>query len=70
MMAGSPSPLGKRHQAQTRLRVGRMANLTYALGTHTTSFNTNIWKPIPVRIFYTFVIYQGYDMDNPIWKKL
>ena len=22
-----------------------------------------IWKPIPVRIFYTFVIYQGYDMD-------
>ena len=24
---------------------------------------TNIWKPIPVRIFYTFVIYQGYDMD-------
>ena len=24
---------------------------------------TRIWKPIPVRIFYTFVIYQGYDMD-------
>ena len=24
-----------------------------------------IWKPIPVRIFYTFVIYQGYDMDIP-----
>ena len=24
---------------------------------------TLIWKPIPVRIFYTFVIYQGYDMD-------
>ena len=23
----------------------------------------SIWKPIPVRIFYTFVIYQGYDMD-------
>ena len=22
-----------------------------------------IWKPIPVRIFYTFVIYLGYDMD-------
>ena len=22
-----------------------------------------IWKPIPVRIFYRFVIYQGYDMD-------
>ena len=22
-----------------------------------------IWKPIPVRIFYTFVIYQGYDMN-------
>ena len=22
-----------------------------------------IWKPIPVRMFYTFVIYQGYDMD-------
>ena len=22
-----------------------------------------IWKPIPVRIFYTFVIYQGYDLD-------
>ena len=22
-----------------------------------------IWKPIPVRIFYTFVIYHGYDMD-------
>ena len=28
---------------------------------------SGIWKPImimiPVRIFYTFVIYQGYDMD-------
>ena len=25
---------------------------------------SRIWKPIiPVRIFYTFVIYQGYDMD-------
>ena len=23
----------------------------------------DIWKPIPVRIFYTFVIYQGYVMD-------
>ena len=22
-----------------------------------------IWKTIPVRIFYTIVIYQGYDMD-------
>ena len=21
-----------------------------------------IWKPIPVRIFYTFVIYHGYDI--------
>ena len=26
---------------------------------------TVIWKPIPVRIFYTCVIYQGYDMDIP-----
>ena len=24
---------------------------------------SRIWKPIPVRIFYTFVIYHGYDMD-------
>ena len=23
----------------------------------------HIWKPIPVRIFYTFVLNQGYDMD-------
>ena len=22
-----------------------------------------IWKPIHVRIFYTLVMYQGYDMD-------
>ena len=27
------------------------------------NLSENIWKPIPVRIFYTFVIYQGYDMD-------
>ena len=29
----------------------------------TTVTAASIWKPIPVRIFYTFVIYQGYDMD-------
>ena len=27
-----------------------------------------IWKPIPVRIFYTFVIYHGYDMDILVGK--
>ena len=25
--------------------------------------DSDIWKAIPIRIFYTFVIYQGYDMD-------
>ena len=25
--------------------------------------SSSIWKPIPVRIFNTFVMYQGYDMD-------
>ena len=28
-----------------------------------TTLSPHIWKPIPVRIFYTLVIYQGYDMD-------
>ena len=27
------------------------------------SDDPGIWKPIPVRTFYTFVIYYGYDMD-------
>ena len=29
----------------------------------TSRLRRTIWKHIPVRIFYTFVIYQGYDMD-------
>ena len=49
----------------SRLQVENHASL--ALGSSSLPVDSgkepHIWKPIPVRIFYTFVIYQGYDMD-------
>ena len=56
-----PGRDSNRRQTQKRLRGSVM--IKDSDGRVMMSDDPGIWKPIPVRTFYTFVIYYGYDMD-------